>query len=68
MDDGILTSSKEALVTQFETLKSEFLKMGLRLNPEKCASLVLLPNKKKYTGVDTDPYLRWMVNQCPLWE
>ena len=59
VNDGILNPSREALRTQFETQKAELVKMGLKLNPEKCASLVLLPNKKKkYTVVDTHLCLR----------
>lgn len=69
VNDGILTTSREVLRTQFETLKAELANRALKLNPEKCESLVLLPNKKmKYTVVDTHLCLRWKVSQCRRWE
>ena len=53
-----MNGNRHAAKVQFEKLRGEFAKMGLKLNPAKCASLVLLADKKKkITVVDTWPFL-----------
>lgn len=47
-------------------MTAELLKMELKLNPEQCASLVLLPNKNKgFTVVNNRPLLEVDVKPVP---